>query len=228
MAVIDDMLVHLVHDGVHVVLDAQVRNELQLVVGEHLAAGVGGIADQNGLGPLLEGVLQDLWVEAEVRGRQGHVDGLAVRQDGLGMVVLEVGGEQDNLIPRVGQGEDGVHHGLGGADGHHDLRIRVQGAAHEAAALPGQGLTEVGCAHGNGVLVGAQMAHLRQTVHHGLGGIEVREPLGQVDGSRVNSDPGHPADDGIGEKLVLSAHFLHGKFFLLSLLAAPAALRRPG
>ena len=55
------------------------------------------------------------------------------------------------------------------------------------------------------------MADLRQPVHHGLGGIEVGEALGQIDGPHVNGDPRHPADDGVGEESVLSAHFLHGK-----------------
>ena len=60
VALVDDVLIDLVHDGVDVVLDAQVCDELQLFLGEDLAAGVGGVADQDGLGALLEGVLQDV------------------------------------------------------------------------------------------------------------------------------------------------------------------------
>ena len=214
VSVVDDVLVDLVHDGVYVVLDAQIRDDLQLIIGEHLAAGVGGVADEDGLGTLAEGVLQHIGVKPEGRGDQRHKDGLAVSHNRLGVVVLKIGGENDDLVPGVGEGEDGVHHGLGGADGHDDLPVRVQPAAHEAAALPGQGRAEVGRAHGDGVLVGALVAHLRQPVHHLLGGIEVGESLGQIDGPHVHGDAGHPADDGVCEEPVLSAHFLHGKSVL--------------
>ncbi len=209
MAVVDDVLVYLVHDGVDVILDAQVRDELKLFIGKHLAAGVGGVADQDGLGPLLEGILQHVGVKVEGGGDQGHEDGLAVGHDGLGPVVFKVGGEHDDLIPRVGEGEDGIHHGLGGADGDHHIGFRVQVQAHEMAALFGQGLAEVGGAHGDGILMGADGAHLGQPVGHGLGRVEIREALGQVDGAAGQGNTGHTADDGVGKLFCLSADFLH-------------------
>ena len=39
-AVVDNVLIDLVHDGVYIVLDAELGNKLQLFVGKDLAAGV--------------------------------------------------------------------------------------------------------------------------------------------------------------------------------------------
>ena len=85
---VDDVLIDLVGDDIGVVFLRQGGDDLQLHPGEDPAAGVGGVAENQGLGPLTEGVLQDLWVEAEVRGRQGHVDGLRAAEDGVRPIVL--------------------------------------------------------------------------------------------------------------------------------------------
>ena len=206
---VDDVLIHLVHNGVHVVLDAQAGNQLQLLLGKHLAAGVGGVADEDGLGVLFEGILQHVGVEVELRRHQRHIDGLAVGEEDLGVVVLKIGGEQHHLVPGVGEGKDGVHHGLGGADGYHHLSVRINVPAHKTLALFGQSPAEVGGTHGNRVLVGALIAHLGQTVHQRLGGIKVGKALGQVDGVVGDGDTGHPADDRVGKILGLAAHGLH-------------------
>ena len=219
MGGVNDVLVHLVHDHVGVIADGHIPDELELLLGKHLAAGVGGVADQNGLCSLLEGILQHVGVKVEGGGDQGHEDGLAVRHDGLGPVVFKVGGEHDDLIPRVGEGENGIHHGLGGADGDHHIGVRVQVQAHEMAAFFGQGLAEVGGAHGNGILMGADGADLGQPVGDGLGRIEIRIALGQVDGAAGQGNAGHTADDGIGKLLCFTADVLHKKrSFFLSLL----------
>ena len=211
MGRVDDMLVHLVGDDIGVVLFRQVGNDIQLRPGEDLAAGVGGVAEDQRLGPLAEGVLQHLRVEAEVRRRQRHIDGLRAAEDGVRAVVLVEGGEHGHPVPGIGDGHHGGHHGLGGAAGDHDLAVRVDGHAHEAALLAGQGLAEVLRAPGDGILMGAVMGHPGQGVQKWRGRVEVREPLGQVHRAVLEGDAGHPADDGIGKAGGALGELPHGQ-----------------
>ena len=66
-AIVNDMLIHLVHDGVNIVADAKLGNDPELFLGEDLAAGVRGVADDDGLCTAAEGVLQYVRVEGERR-----------------------------------------------------------------------------------------------------------------------------------------------------------------
>ena len=91
MPLIDDVLVDLVHDSIDIILLAEVRDECQLLLSEDLSAGVGGVADQDGLDAgLPHGILQHLEVKVELGRDERHIDRLAVGHDGLGMVVLEI------------------------------------------------------------------------------------------------------------------------------------------
>ena len=132
---VDDVLIDLVHDGVDVIFDAEVGDGLELVVGEDLAAGVGGVADQDGLAAGLENILDVVGVEVKRRGLEGDEHRLAVSHDGLGAVVFKVGGEHGDLVAGVGEGKDGVHHGLGGADGDDHVGLGIEGQSHEPAGL---------------------------------------------------------------------------------------------
>ena len=199
MGRVDDVLVHLVSDDVGVVLRRKRRDDLQLLPGEHPAAGVGGIAQHQGLGTPAEGILQHLRVEAELRRRQGHVDGLRAGEDGVCAVVLVEGGEDDDPVAGVGHGHHGGHHGLGAAAGDGDLAVGVNGPAHIAGLLCRQGLPEVLRAPGNRVLMYIFPRDLRQPVQNGLGRLEVRKPLGEVDGTVPVGDPGHAPDHRVGE-----------------------------
>ena len=49
--------------------------------------------------------------------------------------------------------------------------------------------------------MGAGIRRFRQRIQKRLGRIEVRESLGQIDGSVFIADAGHAADDGVGERL---------------------------
>ena len=199
VAVIDDMLIDLVHNGKRVILDAQLGNELQLVIGEDLAGRVRWVADQNGLRALLERVFQHICVEIELRRYQRNENRLTVSHDGLRAVILKIRGEHDDLVAGVRQGKDRVDHGLGRADGHDHIRLRIERAAHEAAGLAGKRLPEIRRAHGDGVLVRAERADLRQTVRQSLGRVKVGEALRQVDRAARKCHARHAPDDGIGE-----------------------------
>ena len=199
MGGVDDVLVHLVGDDVDIVLGGHLGDGQQLLPGEHPATGVGGVAQHQCLGPLAEGGFQLIHVEGEGGGMEGHIDGLRPGEDGVGSVVLIKGREHDHLVAGIGDGHHGAHHGLGGAAGGHDLRIRVNGATHVMRLLFSQGLPEVLGAPGDGVLVRPLVGHLGQSVQNFFGRVKVRESLGQIHGAVFHGDAGHPADDGIGK-----------------------------
>ena len=199
VAVIDDMLIDFVHNGKRVILDAQLGNELQLVIGEDLAGRVRWVADQNGLRTLLERVFQHICVEIELRRYQRNENRLTVSHDGLRAVILKIRGEHDDLVAGVRQGKDRVDHGLGRADGHDHIRFRVKRASHEATSLAGQRLPEVRRAHRDGVLVRAKCADLGQTVGERLGRVKIGEALRQIDRAARKTHTRHAANDGVGE-----------------------------
>ena len=199
VAVIDDMLIDLVHDGERIVFDAEFGNKLQLVIGEDLTGRVRRVADQNGLCALLERILQHICIEVELWRHQRHEDRLAVSHNGLRAVIFEIWGEHDDLIAGICQGKDRVDHGLGRADGYDHICIRVKRAAHEAAGLARQRLPEVRRAHRDGVLVRAQCADLGQTVGERLGRIKVGEALRQIDRAAGKTHARHAANHGVGK-----------------------------
>lgn len=96
-AVVDDVLVHLVHDGVNVVADAEVGDGLELFLGEDLAARVRWITDDDGLCAAAESVLEHVRVKGERRRVQGNEDRLAVGHDDLCAVVFKNG---ENITTR--------------------------------------------------------------------------------------------------------------------------------
>ena len=193
------MLIHLVGDDIGVILLCQRGDELQLLPGKDLAAGVGGVAEDEGLDALTEGVLQLLGVEAEGGGLQGHIDGDGSGEDGIGSVIFIEGRENDHLVPGVHHRHHGGHHGLGTAAGGDDVPVRVDGQTHEAALFLSQRLPEVLSAPGDGVLVDVLPGNLGQTVEDLLRRVEVREALGQVHRAVFVGDAGHAADDGVGK-----------------------------
>ena len=150
---VDDVLVHLVGDHIGVVSFGQLRDKQQLLPGEHLAAGVGGIAEDQGLRVLPEGRLQLLGLEVKLRGVQGHIDRFRAGKDHVRAVVFIERGENDELVPRVGDGHHRGHHGLGAAAGDDDLAVGIDVDAHEAALLFGQRGAQIVGAPGDGILV---------------------------------------------------------------------------
>ena len=194
---IDHVLVDLVGDDKGVVLQGQLADPHQFLPGKDLAAGVGGVADDDPLGPLAEALLHQTQVEVILRRHQGHIDGLGPREDGIGAVVLVEGRKDDDLVPRVADGHDGAHHRLGAAAGDDDFLLGVDLPADGPGLFAGQSLAEILGAEGDGILVGPLVGHPGQGVQNFGRGVKIREPLGEIDGSIFIADPGHPADDRI-------------------------------
>ena len=210
---VDDVLVYLVGDAVGVVLFAEVGDKGELLARKDLAARVGRVAQDDGLGVVVaEGRLECLAVKVECGRVERHVDGLGTRKDRVGAVVLVERREDDDLIAGVRDRHHGGHHGLGGAAGDYDVLVGVDRHAHKVLLLGRERLAHGLGAPGDGVLVierlgvgrdGAEaLEQLRRRV-------EVREALREVDGTVLIGDARHAADDRIGECCRAIGEFFH-------------------
>ena len=194
-----DVLIHLVGDNIGIVLLRERRDNLQLLAGEHLAARIGRVAQNDGLRVLTERVLKHICVKVEIRRHERHINRLCAGQDGIRTVVFVKRGENDNLVARIGDCHHRSHHRLGAAAGRDDFGVRVDPAAHEIGLLGGQRLAEVLRTPGNGILVVILVGHLRQTVEQLLRRLEVREALRQIYRIILHGNARHTADDRIGK-----------------------------
>ena len=91
---VDDVLVNLVGDDVGVVLFRERRDEFKLLAREHLAAGVGRVAQDHRLGVLAERILEDSRVKMEIRRHE--------RILGDDDEPVEIFPDQKNILFRIG------------------------------------------------------------------------------------------------------------------------------
>ena len=70
------MLIHLVGDNIGVVFLCERRDNLQLLAGEHLAARIGRVAQDDGLRVLTERVLKHVRIKVEIRRHERHINRL--------------------------------------------------------------------------------------------------------------------------------------------------------
>ncbi len=160
----DQVLVDLVGHGDHVVLAAQLGEQLQLGARQHGAGRVVRGVEQQQPGPRAERRAQLGLLEAEppVRaGAQRHRahDGAGQRdRRGVG-VVQRV--QDDHLVTGLAQRQHRGGDGLGGPGGHHDLGRRVVGEPVEPLLVRGDGLAQLRRARTGRVLVDAVTDGLR-------------------------------------------------------------------
>ena len=150
---VNNVLVNLVSDHKHVVFFGEIGNDFQLVIGKHLSAGVGGIAEDQRLGLLSESCFQLVWIKVEFGRIERNVYRFRPRQDRVRAVVLIKRREHDHLITRICNGHHSRHHRLGAAAGDDDLRVRVYPSAHEPRLFFGKRLTKILRAPCDGILV---------------------------------------------------------------------------
>ena len=205
----DDMLVDLVGDHVGVILVAQTADEQQLFLCKDLAAGIGGIADDDRLGVLAESLFQYIAVKGERRRNERNENRICAGENGIRAVILIERREDDDLVAGVADGHHRAHHRLGAAAGDENLGIRINGSAVGTPLLAGEGFAEVLRAEGYGVLMRAFIGDFAQTISDGLGRRKIRKTLREVDGIDLVADARHAADDGVGERLNAMAQFWH-------------------
>ena len=194
-----DVLIHLVGDNVGVVLLCERRDNLQLLAGEHFAARIGRVAQDDGLRVLTERVLKHICVKVKIRRHKRHINRLCAGQDGVRAVVLIERGKNDDFIARIGDCHHRSHHRLGAAAGRDNFGVRVNPASHEIGLLGGQRFAEVLRTPGDGILVVILVGHLRQTVEQLLRRLKVRETLRQVNRVILHGNARHAADDRVGK-----------------------------
>lgn len=210
---VDDVLVHLVGDAVGVVLFAEVGDKGELLARKDLAARVGRVAQDDGLGVVVaEGRLECLAVKVECGRVERHVDRLGTRKDRVGAVVLVERREDDDLVSGVRNRHHGGHHGLGGAAGDYDILVGVYRHAHKMLLLGGKRLTHGLGAPGDGVLVVKRLGvggDGAEAIEQLRWGIEVREALREIDSAVLIGDACHAADDRIGKRCRAVGEFFH-------------------
>ena len=214
-AVVENVLVDFVGDGEHVVLDAEVADELEFLPAEHLAGRVIGRVQDDGLGVVLEGLAKFDFVERPLgirglRRTQADEARLGAAQDRIRAVVFVERLEDDDLVALIADREQGRDHGFGraAADGDFFLGIDVQ--ALPLLHLAGDGVAQALRSPGDGVLVDVGGdGLLRGSLDLGGRG-EIGESLGQVDGAVLHGLARHLADDGLGEVLDLVAEIVLG------------------
>ena len=193
-------------------LQAQVRDELELVAAEDLAGRVVRRVDDDRPGPRRHGGPQLIGIDCPVRFVERHVSRGSPGEDRVGAVILVERLEHDDLVARVEQAEHRRDHPLGRAAHHRDLGIRVRLPARvEAGGLGGDGPPERRRAGDDRVLVDVGEERGRGRLLELDRGREVRKALGQADGAGLDRQAVHLPDDGLGEALGLSADAAHGK-----------------
>ncbi len=198
-AVVEDVLVYLVGDGVCIPFLAEVGNLLELGAGEDFAGGVVGGVDDDGFGFGVEGGGKLFGPVGPFRRVEGDVAGGGAGEDAVGAVVFVEGLEDDDLVAGVDEGLEGGDHGFGGAAGDGDVGDGVAFDAVVGAGLAVYGGAQLGLAVGDGVLVEAGVDGDDGGFFYGRRAFEVWEALRQVVAAGGVADAGHLADDGFGE-----------------------------
>ena len=196
---IDDVLVHLIRHHKGVILDGQLCNSFQFIAAEHLAAGVGRVAQDQRLGTLGKTLFNERDVKLIGGRHQRDVDRLGTGKDGVCAVIFIERREDHHLVAGVADGHHGGHHGFGAAAGHAYLGVGVHCMVQGRAGLFRQRFAEVLRTEGDGILVWAVVGGLCQRVQQLLGRVKIREALRKVDGIILVIDAGHAADDRIRE-----------------------------
>ena len=199
MRCIDDVLVGFVGDDKAIVFFSETQDGEQFVAREHLARGVAGVAEHDRFWLLCEGAFQFVFVKAEMRRMERHVDRLGARENRIGCVVLVEGRKDDDLISRIARRHHRDHHRLGAAAGDHEMPIRIDVESGEVRDLARQRLTKARSAPRHGILMKRTARGALQGSQNLLRRIEIRKALREVDRAVLIGHTRCAADDGFAE-----------------------------
>ena len=131
----------------------------KLLPGEYLSAGIGRIADDDGLCSPAKALLYERGIKRIVGRDQRNIDRLRAGEDGVCAIVLIKRGEDDDLIPGITDGHDGSHHGFRAAAGDKHLGFRVNRQAGGCMKLLRQRLPQIRSTVGHGILMRAAVGN---------------------------------------------------------------------
>ena len=198
---IEDVLVDLVRDRERVPILHEVRDQLELLAGEHLPRRVVRRVQDDRLRPRGERALQGLLVD--LPGGPGHRHELRLRtaHDRIGAIVLVERFRDHDLVPGVHDAEHRGHHRLRGSARDDDVRLRVRVDPVEPLRLRGDRVPEgLGAPRDRVLLIGPSKS-LAGGLDDLLRRVEVREPLGEVDRAVLRGDAGHLPNHALREVL---------------------------
>ena len=188
-------------------LDAELRDQLQLGPRVDLAAGVVGRVDHDRARSGVERRAQLDFVERPVRRAQLDIARHGAAEHTVGPVVLVEGLEDDDLIAGIDRGEHRRDHRLGRTAGHGDLGLSVDRTAPRGRVLARDGLAQDRRPPGGRVLVVTIAKRPRRRLQDPRVGLEIGKPLGEVDrfirAMEGEVEARHLADDRLGEALRL-------------------------
>jgi hypothetical protein len=190
-AVEQEVLVDLVADRIDAVFQAEPGNRLKLLHREHLAGRVHRVVDQDRLRVFRKGVLERAQVQPPVRRGDAEADGNSPGPLYQRQIAVIERLDEDHLVARLQQSQEGVGQGLGRTRGHHDLRLPVDVEPVEALVGGGDGLTQFGQSQHRRILV--------RPLHQRIGGhatnvlrpVHIGKALPQIDGAARDGKSRH-------------------------------------
>ena len=197
---IGDVLIRIVGQYHHVVLNAQRGDEGDLIAGEDAARRIVWRVEDEGARLRGECATESIGIQGPRRGLQRDEHGARAGEDAVRSVVLVKRLRDDHFVARIQECEERRRHGLRGAAGHGHLALGIDLEVVHPPVLFGDREAQDGTAPGDRVLVDVSPNCGAGRFLHGLRHREIWEALRQIDGAVRLGDPRHLADNGLGKR----------------------------
>ena len=181
-------------------MDIAATNQLgqlvQVGTGQQSAAGVVRGVEEDQPGARRDCISQTLPIDSKVQQCQRHMHATPTGQLHRGLVTVVARVEHDGFIPRMNQRLHRAKDRLGGAGGDGDLAVGITLHAVAAGDLRRHLLAQTGQPGHWRILVAPFHDMARDGFAQCLRPVEIREALGQIDRASLQSELGHPREDG--------------------------------
>ncbi len=143
MVAVDESIVDLVAHHQQIVTGRDLGQRDERLVRQHGTGRIAGVAQEKRLGARRDGRLDRGGIQREVVLHAGrHEDGHPAVEDHRRLIGHVRGVVQDDLVARIDDGRHGRRHGLGRADRHADLTLRVVIHLIQPRQVPRDGPTQ--------------------------------------------------------------------------------------
>ncbi len=200
VARITNMFVDLIGDRPHIVLAAQLGDQVALAARENAPGGIVRSIDDHRPGARRERGSQSLGVEFPIRTLHRNEHGLGAGKNRVRAIVLVERFEHDDFIAGIDQRQENRRHGFGRATGDRDLPFRIDLHAVPPVVFLGDCQSQSGGAPGDCVLIDVSVDRGARCILHRRGHREIGKSLREVDRIRIVGDPRHFANHALGER----------------------------